>query len=74
MIVTVHVKPSARKNEIIWLDKTTAKASVTAVPEKGKANEAVVDLVADNLGISKSRVKLVRGATTRMKQLSIDVV
>lgn len=73
MIVTVHVKPGARKNELVWLDDTTAKASVTAAPEKGKANEAVVDLLSEHYNIAKSRVQLVRGATTRIKQLSIDV-
>lgn len=72
MIVTVHVKPGARKNELIWLDDTTAKASVTAAPEKGKANEAVVELLAEHYGVAKSRVRLVRGATTRIKQLSVD--
>ncbi len=73
MILTVHVKPGARKNELTWLDDTTAKASVTAAPEKGKANEAVIDLVAEHYQLAKSRVRLVRGATTRIKQLSIDV-
>lgn len=72
--MTVHVKPNARKTGIVaWLDKTTAKAEVTAPPEKGKANEAVQRVLADYFEISRSRVTLVRGASTRMKQFEVDV-
>ncbi len=72
MILTVHVKPRAKKNVIdAWLDDTTLKVSVTAAPENGKANEAVLDLLADTLHVSPSSLKLVRGFTTRMKQVEI---
>lgn len=71
MIVTVHVRPSARANTIEWLDDTTAKASVTAAPEKGLANKAVIDLLAKDLGVAKSSVSLIRGATARLKQFAI---
>ena len=73
MIVTVHVKPNTRANSIVWLDESTAKVTVVAVPENGKATTAVADLLAKHYGIAKSRVTLVRGATTRMKQFSIEI-
>lgn len=71
MIVTVHARPNARTNSIEWLDNTTAKASVTAAAEGGKATLAIADLLAAHYGIAKSRVALVRGATTRLKQFDI---
>ena len=72
MILTAHVKPNARVNAITaWLDDTTAKISVTAAAEKGKANEAVIRLLAEHYGVPPSAIRLVRGATTRMKQLEI---
>lgn len=71
MILTVHVKPGARKESIEWLDEDTIKMSVRAVPEKGKANLAVIELLADELGIAKSKIKLVRGATAKIKQFEI---
>ncbi len=72
MILTVHVKPRARKNTIdAWLDENTVKVSVTAAPENGKANEAVLDLLADAFHVSPSSLKLVRGFTTRMKHVEI---
>lgn len=71
MIITVHVKPRARKNSIEWIDNETAKVSVSAVAEKGKANDAVIDLLSEDLKIAKSLIEIVRGKTTRIKQVEI---
>ncbi|MGR9158709.1 DUF167 domain-containing protein [Rhizobium leguminosarum] len=48
------------------------KARVTAVPEKGKANKALILLIAKSLRIPKSSVSLVSGETARKKILRID--
>ena len=48
------------------------KARVTAVPEKGKANRALIALVAKSLGIAKSSVSLASGDMSRKKILRID--
>ena len=48
------------------------KARVTAVPEKGKANKALIVLIAKSLGIAKSSIDLVSGDTSRKKILRID--
>ncbi|QWW67548.1 DUF167 domain-containing protein [Rhizobium sp. WYJ-E13] len=45
---------------------------MTAVPEKGKANKALIALIAKSLGIAKSSVDLVSGDTSRKKILRID--
>lgn len=72
MLLTVYVKPSARENKILeWLDEDTLKVSVTAPPQKGKANKAVIKLLADELNLAKSDIEIVRGHTTRMKHISI---
>lgn len=71
MIVTVHVKPRSRKNTIEWIDDETTKISVTAIAEKGKANDAVVEVLSEDLDIAKSRIEIVRGKTTRIKQVEI---
>ncbi len=72
MILTAHVKPSARENLIEWIDEDTCKVHVTAAPEKGKANRAVIALLAKELGTSKSSIELVRGGTARIKQFQIN--
>lgn len=48
------------------------KARVRAVPEDGKANEALIALVAKQLKIPASRVKLTGGATSRQKTLALE--
>jgi uncharacterized protein len=48
------------------------KARVTAVPEKGKANKALVALLAKSLKIPKSSISVMSGDTSRKKILRID--
>ena len=49
-----------------------ARVHVTVAPEDGKANRAVIALVAKALGIAKSRVTLIRGETARDKLVKIE--
>lgn len=73
MILTVHVKPRAKSDEVVeWLDEETVKVKVKAAPEKGRANAAVVELLAQELKVAKSDIELIRGATTRMKQFRVN--
>jgi len=72
MILTAHVKPSARENSIEWIDEDTVKISITAHPEKGKANQAVIKLLSKELNVSKSSITLLRGSTARIKQFQIQ--
>jgi len=45
---------------------------VAAVPERGKANAALVDLLAGSLGVPRARVSVVGGQTARRKIIEID--
>lgn len=69
--ITVRVTPRASRNAV---EETEAglRVSVTTVPEDGKANKAVVKLIADALGVAKSRLTLVRGTTARDKTFRLD--
>jgi uncharacterized protein (TIGR00251 family) len=71
MILTVHVKPKSKKESLEWIDEDTIKMRVSAVAEKGKANERVIELIADELGVAKTRIRLIRGATARIKQIEV---
>ncbi|AYG60829.1 DUF167 domain-containing protein [Rhizobium jaguaris] len=53
-------------------DESYLKVRVSAVPEKGKANKALIVLLAKKLGIAKSAVSLISGDTARKKILRID--
>ncbi len=73
MIIAVRVKPGSRKGPLV---EVGADGELTIyVPERavdGKANEAVIKLLAGHLGVASSQVRLITGATARMKRFRID--
>ncbi len=73
MIVKVKVKPNAKKEEIKELGKDYYEIRVTVVPEKGKANKKVIEILSKHLKVPKSRIKLIRGETSREKLFEIDM-
>lgn len=64
--IAVRVTPKASRNKVVCEDGIV-RVYVTVVPEGGKANAAVVKLLAKALGVPKSRLILMRGATARDK-------
>ncbi len=64
--LAVRVTPRAARNRIEEVEGGL-RVHVTVLPEDGKANKAVVKLMAHALGVPKSRLELVRGATSRDK-------
>ncbi|HUH78083.1 MAG TPA: DUF167 domain-containing protein [Devosia sp.] len=69
--LVVRVTPGARVEGLeIADDRLLAK--VRAKPEDGKANAAVLALIADALGVGASRLTLLRGATSREKLVRIS--
>jgi uncharacterized protein len=72
MILTVKVIPRARKNEIAGYENGVLKVRLHAVPEKGKANEELIDFLAEEFDLPKSSITLVKGKTSRLKHLKIE--
>lgn len=71
LIVSVRVQPKASANKILGEHAGALKVSVTAAPEKGKANAAVIALLSKELRVPKSWIEITRGETTRIKTLRI---
>lgn len=69
--LALRVTPGARV-ETIEIADGRLQVKVRAKPEDGKANVAVIALVAQALGLATSRISLLRGATSREKLLRID--
>ena len=69
-LLQVRVTPKAARN-ILSREGAQLRVHVTAVPENGKANAAVIKLLAKALGIPKSRLQLMRSDTSRDKQFRI---
>ena len=70
--MTCHVRPGAKENRIEWLSETEAKVWLTAAPEKGKANKALIDILARELRIAKSRIEIKYGKTAKVKTIEIS--
>jgi uncharacterized protein YggU (UPF0235/DUF167 family) len=64
--LALRVTPGAR-TESLELGDGVLLAKVRARPEGGKANQAVIELLARPLGLPPSRIQLLRGATSRDK-------
>ncbi|HEY7219666.1 MAG TPA: DUF167 domain-containing protein [Candidatus Binatia bacterium] len=69
--IAVSVKPNAKKTAVLKLSDGEYRVAVRAPAREGKANEAVVDLIADYFGVAKSAVKIIRGHASRHKLLEI---
>ncbi|SFB84043.1 DUF167 domain-containing protein [Tropicimonas isoalkanivorans] len=70
--IAVRVTPKASRNAVEVADDGALRVYVTTVPEAGKANAAVQKLLAKALGVPKSTLALVRGATSRDKVFRVD--
>ena len=71
MRTTVKVITNAKKESVEEKDGVYV-VRVKAVPEKGKANEAVVKLLAKHFKVAKNKIKIVRGLTGRNKVVEIE--
>ncbi len=69
--VTVQVKAGARRREIVVNDDETVVIRTPVAPERGKANDDVVEILAEHFGVPKSHVELIRGATAKKKTFKI---
>ena len=67
----VKASPGSRRNEIRGVVDGALKISVTAVAEKGKANIAIIKLLAKELRIAKSQIELASGATSSLKKFLV---
>jgi uncharacterized protein (TIGR00251 family) len=73
-ILKVRVQPKASRNQIDGYEEGALRLRVTAPPTEGKANTAVIALLAKALGVSKSRLGIVRGHGSRNKTVSVDTL
>ena len=72
MRVSLKIVPKSSRNVVAgWMDDSL-KVCVTAPPDRGKANAAVIETLARALGIPRDAVRIVAGETSRRKVVDID--
>ena len=75
--VALRVTPRSGRDDIDGLERladgrTVVKVRIRAVAEGGQANRAVTELLAKALGVPKGKVRILSGATSRLKQIVVD--
>ena len=75
--VALRVTPRGGRDEIDGIEtladgRSVVKVRVRAIADGGEANRAVTELLAKALGVPKARVKILSGATSRLKQVAVD--
>jgi uncharacterized protein len=71
VMLPVRAHAGARRNDVLGVRDGMLRVAVTAAPEKGKANRAIVALLSAKLGTSKSSFELVAGETSAKKRFLI---
>jgi uncharacterized protein len=70
-VLSVHVQPGAGRTEVVGRHGDALKVRVAAPPAGGRANEAVVELVAREFRIPADRVTITAGAASRQKRVRL---
>ena len=69
--LALRVQPKAKRNAIAGEQAGALKVNVTAPPEDGRANAAVLELLRDELDLGRAQVELLSGHTNRNKVILV---
>jgi uncharacterized protein (TIGR00251 family) len=70
-ILPVRAQPGARRSGIQGEQNGALKVAVTAPPEDGRANQALLEVLREELGLKRSQIQLISGQTSRDKRFLI---
>lgn len=72
MKIKVKVLPRSSRNEVVGeLADGTLKVKLTAPPVDGKANEALIKILAEHFSVPKNKIKITTGATSKNKVVEV---
>ena len=67
-VVAVRAQPGAKRNGVLGIRNGRLRVAVQAPPDKGRANAAIVEVLAEFFGIRRSQIELVAGPTSQEKR------
>lgn len=70
--ISVTVKPSSKSPSVTQLTESEFRVAVREPAQDGKANRALIELLADHFRIAKSAIKIVHGLHSRHKLIEVD--
>ena len=71
-VIKVKILPKSSKNQIVGREGDLFKVKVVAPPIEGKANKALVDLLARKLRVPKGAIEIISGKSSKLKLIRID--
>ncbi len=71
VLIPVQAQPGARRNGVVGVHNGRLKVATTQVAEKGKANRALLQVLAAALGVARSTVTLVSGESSPLKEFCV---
>ena len=72
ILLSVHAQPGAGRSAIVGRHGDAVKVKVAAPPEHGKANDAILEMIAQHLGVKAVQLELASGASSRSKKVRIS--
>ena len=72
VVLPVRASPGSKRDCLAGEHAGALKVAVSAPPDKGKANEAIIALLSEILQLPKSNITLISGATSRQKKFLIE--
>ena len=72
VLLSVRAAPGASRDALAGIHGEALKVSVTAPPEKGKANAAILRVLARALGLRRSQLSIDSGETSRNKRIRVE--
>lgn len=71
IVLSLHIQPGAKKTGLVGLHGEALKIRLAAPPLEGKANDCLIEFIADMLEVPRAQVELVSGATSRQKRVRV---
>lgn len=71
LLIKIRVVPNAKQNKIVE-EKDRLKVYLNAPPVEGKANKALVEILAEHFNVRRSKITILRGQKGREKLIEVD--
>jgi uncharacterized protein (TIGR00251 family) len=72
-VLLLHIQPGASRTELSGLHGDRLKIKIKSPPRDGEANSGLIEFLSDFLKISKSKIFLIRGESSRQKDLLVEL-
>jgi len=70
--IQAQIQPGSSKDQIIGIHNGRLKIKISAPPVDGKANQNLIEFISKALGVSKSKIEILKGRTSKLKTLKIS--